>query len=51
MNERAQDTIISQETEGKCVENKGNSSIPLLTHKSMDKKQNRGNKLKPRETH
>ena len=32
--------------------NKGNSSIPLFkTHKSMDKKQNRGNKLKPRETH
>ena len=32
--------------------NKGNSSIPLFkTHKSMYKKQNRGNKLKPRETH
>ena len=32
--------------------NKGNSSIPLFkTHKSMDKKQNRGNKLKLRETH
>ena len=32
--------------------NKGNSSIPLFkTHKSMDKKQNWGNKLKPRETH
>ena len=31
---------------------KGNSSIPLFkTHKSMDKKQNRGNKLKLRETH
>ena len=32
--------------------NKGNSSIPLFkTHKSMDNKQNRGNKLKLRETH
>ena len=32
--------------------NKGNSSIPLFkTHKSMDKKRNRGNKLKLRETH
>ena len=32
--------------------NKGNSSIPLFkTHKSMDKKLNRGNKLKLRETH
>ena len=31
---------------------KGNSSIPLFkTHKSMDKKQNRGNKPKPSETH
>ena len=33
-------------------QNKGNSSIPLFkTRKSMDKKQNRGNKLKLRETH
>ena len=32
--------------------NKGNSSIPLFKpHKSMDKKQNRGNKLKLREPH
>ena len=32
--------------------NKGNSSIPLFkTRKSMDKKQNRSNKLKLRETH
>ena len=32
--------------------NKGNSSIPLFkTRKSMDKKQNRGNKLQLRETH
>ena len=31
--------------------NKGNSSIPLLkTHKSINKKQNRGNKLKLRES-
>ena len=31
--------------------NKGNSSIPLFkTRKSMDKKQNRGNKPKLRET-
>ena len=34
------------------VSNKGNSSIPLFkTRKSMDKKQNWGNKLKLRETH
>ena len=34
------------------VIDKGNSSIPLFkTHKSMDKKRNRGNKLKLRETH
>ena len=42
-------------TEHECCHfhlNKGNSSIPLFkTHKSMDKKQNRGNKLKLREPH